>query len=364
MTRPMSRMLIYVGIFFGLVFGWYGVKQLMFMWYMAHYEQPPVTISATTVKAETWQNYITAVGSLAAINGVDLSTDAAGRVQEIHFNSGQFVKKGDVLIVLDTSVEQAALKDNQAKLSLAKINYEREKKLFDKKVSSQAALDTRYAELMEAQAGVDSVLAQIQQKTVTAPFDGRTGIRQVDLGQYISPGTVMVTLQSMHPLYVNMNVPEQYLPELYLNQAVDIAVNFGKGKNVKGTLTAINSKVDPITRNIMLQATIPNEKYVLYPGMFALAKVWLRAKQHLPVVPQTAISYSLSGDFVYIIKNKAKEGKQPDYYAYRQYVKVGEHRDDKVSVVDGIKSGDMVITSGQLKLQNDTHVVIDNSVEL
>lgn len=364
MTRQMSKMLIYVGIFFAIVFGWYAVKKIIFFWYMSHYTPPPVTISATYAKSRTWQSYLTAVGTLTAINGVDISTDVAGIVKEIRFNSGQYVKKDDVLVLLDTSIEQAELKDVQAKLTLAQINYQRDKKLFEKNVASQAALDTRYANLQEAEANVQSILAKIKQKTISAPFDGRIGIRQINLGEYISPGNTIVTLQSLNPLYVTLNLPEQYLPALYLNQLIDVAVNFGKGKIVRGNITAINSKVDQTTRNIQLQGTIPNEKFLLYPGMFALVKVWLKEQRNRIIIPQTAVSYSLSGDYVFIIKEDNKIKDHSSLQVYRQYVKVDERRDNQVAILEGLKDGDRIVTSGQLKLQNGTHIVIDNNVEL
>lgn len=364
MSKPMSKMLTYVAIFFVIVFGWYGIKKIMFMWGMSHYQPPPMTVSSTKVASKTWQSYLTSVGSLTAINGVDLSSEVSGVVQDIHFNSGQFVKQGDIVIVMRTNVEQASLKSNQAKLQLAKLNYEREKTLFNKKVSSQAALDQRNAELLQAEAGVETTQAQIQQKTIAAPFDGRIGIRQVNLGQYISPGVNMVTLQSLNPLYVMFNLPEQYLPDLYLDQPVNVSVNFGKGKTVSGTITAINSKVDQVTRNILAQASIPNEKHLLYPGMFALVKVWLKEQKNRVVIPQTAISYSLSGDYVFIIRDESKSKKEPDLHVYRQYIKVGERRGDEVSILEGLKPDDMIVTTGQLKLQNGTRIVIDNSVEL
>jgi membrane fusion protein (multidrug efflux system) len=364
MTKQMSKMLIYVSLFFVIVFGWYGVKKILFFWYMSHFQPPPVTISSTVAKSITWQSYLTAVGSLSAINGVDLTTDAAGTVQEIRFNSGQYVKKNDVIVLLDTSVEQAELIDKRAKLKLAEINYQRDKKLFERNVSSQAALDTRFAALQEAQAGVQSVSAQIQQKTITAPFDGRLGIRQVNLGEYVSPGNPIVTLQSLNPLYVMFNLPEQNLPYLYLEQLVDVSVNFGNGKTIRGKVTAINSKVDQTTRNILIQATIPNERFVLYPGMFALVKVWMKEQKDTIVIPQTAVSYSLSGDYVFVIRQEGKIGDEPLLKAYRQYVKTGEKRGDVTAILSGLKSGEKIVTSGQLKLQNGTRVIIDNSVEL
>lgn len=364
MTQPMKKMLAYVALFFILVFGIYGVKKLFFGLMMMHYQPPAVTISSTQAKSTVWQSYLTAVGSLSAINGVDLSSEVAGSVSEIHFDSGQMVKQGEVVIVMNTIVEQAALKNNQAKLQLAQMNYNRDKTLFEKKVSSQSSLDQRFAELKEAEAGVESVQAQIKLKTITAPFDGRIGIRLVNLGEFISPGTAMVTLQSINPLYVNFNLPEQFLPNLHIGQRVSTTVNIGKGKEVDGTITAINSKVDQATRNILIQATIPNEKNTLYPGMYALVKVWLAEEKNTITVPQTAISYSLSGDYVFLIKDDSKSKDKSLLHVYRQYVKVGERRGDVVAILEGLNSGDLVVTSGQLKLQNGTHVEINNSVEL
>jgi membrane fusion protein (multidrug efflux system) len=360
----MRKMLIAVGIFFTVVFGIYGAKKAVFMWFMSHYQPPPITVSATTVASKNWQSYLTAVGTLNAVNGVDLSSESAGIIEELRFNSGQYVRKGDVIVVMRSYVEQASLKNNQAKLQLAKLNYEREKTLFAKHVSSQAALDTRFAELQQAQAGVDSVLAQIQQKTITAPFNGRLGIRQVNLGQYVSPGTPLVTLQSLDPLYVMFSLPEQYLAALYLGQDADISVNYGNGKTVHGKITAINSKVDPSSRNVLVQVTIPNEKFLLYPGMYAHARIWLNDKDKRIVIPQTSISYSLSGDYVYIVKDEGKSKDKPELHVYRQYVKVGERRDDEATILDGLKPGDKVVTSGQLKLQNGSSIIIDNSMEL
>lgn len=360
----MSKMLMYVSIFFAIVFGIYGAKKLVIMWFMSHYHPPAITISATKATNKTWQSYVTAVGSFTAINGVDIAAEAPGIVKEIRFNSGQMVKKGDVLLVQDIAIEEAALKSNEAKLSLARMNYDREKQLFDRHVTSPAILDGRYAEWSQAQANVESSRALIQQKIITAPFDGRIGIRQVDLGQYLSPGTTIVTLQSQNPLYVMLTLPEQYLPELYIHQAVDINVNFGKERTVHGTVTAINSKVDPATRNILIQATIPNDNHALYPGMFAMGKIWFQHKQNSIVIPQTAVSFSLSGDYVFLIKDESSKKDKSNLHAYRQYVKVGERRENEVAVVEGLKPGDEVVTSGQLKLQNGTPVVIDNSVEL
>lgn len=364
MSTQMKKMLVIVGIVFGIIFGWYGGKKLVFGWFMSHYTPPAVTISASMAKATTWQSYLNSVGTVTAINGVDISAEVAGIVKEIHFDSGHYVKQGDMLVLLDTSVETAQLKDNESKLKLAQLNYQRNQTLIKKNVTSQAVLDASYAEWQEAQAGVEQAQAKIKQKTITAPFDGRLGIRLINIGEYVPAGTAMVTLQSVDPLYVQFNLPEQYLPELFLQQPVDIVVNLAGGKTIHGVVTAINSKVDQVTRNILVQATIPNANLELYPGMFAAVKVWLREQKNIVTLPQTAISYSLHGDSVYVIKEEGKDKKnQPILKAYREYVKVGDRRGDEVAILQGINAGQQVVTSGQLKLQNGAHVLIDNSVE-
>lgn len=365
MSPQMKKMLLIVSIVFGLIFGWYGFKKLFIGYMMGHYTPPPVTISAATAAESSWQSYLTSVGTLTAINGVDISSEASGIIKDIRFQSGQFVKQGDLLVLLDTSVENAQLKDNQSKLKLAEINYERDKTLAKKNVLAQSSLDTSLAKLEEAEAGIERTKAIIRQKTITAPFSGKIGIRQINLGEYVSAGTPMVTLQSLDPLYVQFYLPEQYLSNLYLEQPIDIVVNSTNNLTIHGIITAINAKVDQATRNILVQATIPNKDMQLYPGMFALVKVWLRAQKNVIFLPETAISYSLHGDSVFIIKQEGKDKKDhPILKAYRQYVKVAERRGDKAAIAKGIQVGDQVITSGQLKLQNGTRVVIDNSVEL
>jgi len=370
MSPQMKKMLIIVGIILGIIFGIYFVKKAIFAYFISTYQPPAVTISASKASGKTWQSYLSSVGTLTAVNGTDISSEAAGMVKEIRFESGQNVAKGDILVVLDTSVEKAQLENDEAKLALAQINFNRYKTLLGKKVASQSEYDTSIAQLDEAKANVQGTMARIQQKTILAPFDGKIGIRQINLGQYVSAGNMMVTLQALDPLYVQFNIPEQFLAELYIGETISLTVNTSKlnsTKTFQGLVTAINSKIDPITRNILVEATIPNKSQQLYPGMFAQVKVMLRQEKNVIALPQTAISYSLHGDSVFIIKeddkHKDKENK-PYLHVYRKYVKVGERREDEVAVLDGINENDEVVTSGQLKLENGTRVVIDNSVEL
>lgn len=360
MSTLMKKMLIGVSIFFIILFGIYGVKQLVMSYFLSRYRPPPVTISAATVKSVSRNPYISTIGTLTAVNGVDLSPAVPGIIAEIRFNSGQYVKQGEVLIVIDTRLEQAELKNNEAKLKLAKMDYAREKKLFDRKVSSQAALDTRLAELQEAEAQVEATLAKIQQKTITAPFSGKIGICLVNIGQYVSPGTPMVTLQSLNPLFVRFNLPERYLSLLTLNQRVSFTINDGRtNKIIDGKITAINAKVDTSTRNIMVQATIQNNDFKLFPGMFALSKIWLQEQKNVLVIPETAISYSLSGDYIFVLKKDTTKAHKPIWNVFRHYIKTGERRDGLVAIEDGLKLGQQVVTAGQLKLQDGSQVLID-----
>lgn len=365
LATPMKTMLLYTGIFFLLVFGIYGAKKGMMMWYFAHFQPPAITVSSTKAESTEWQPFITTVGSLSAINGVDVSTEAPGTVKTIKFESGQMIKKGQTILTLDTQVEEAELKSNKAAMELAKLNYEREQTLYKKKVSSKSTLDTRFAQLEEAIGSVEATQAHIRQKTIVAPFSGRLGIRLVDLGEYVSAGKALVTLQTLDPLFVNLNVPEQYLPDLKIDQPVEISVNFGEETQVTGKITAINSKVSQTTRNVLIQATIPNKDNKLYPGMFATAKIWIKEPVKTLIVPETAVSYSLNGDYVFAVKKtKNKHTEEPELTVSRQYVKVGEHRKGKVSIVVGLKDGDEIVTSGQLKLQNGARIKINNSVEV
>jgi len=362
MSKPMRKMLTIVSIVFLIVFGWYGIKKGLMSYMMAHYVPPPVTVSSSTATAKVWQPTLTSVGTITAVNGVEISAETAGIVKAIYFSSGQFVKQGDLLILLDAAIEQAQLKDNEANLKLSQINYDRDKVLSQKNVVSQSKIDTDVAQLIQAQSAREGTLARIKQKTIISPFTGKLGITDINIGQFVSPGTELVTLQSLDPLLVRFNLPEQYFPELAINQSIEISVNLSKETVIKGTITAINSKVDQTTRNILVEATIPNKNLTLLPGMFALVRISLPHPHNIIALPETAISYSLHGDSVFIIK-KDPQNKEV-LKAFRQYVTVGERRGDEIAISKGLKPGDLVVTAGQLKLQNGTPVVIDNSIPL
>lgn len=364
MSKPMKRMLLIVGIVFTLIFGWYGAKKGIFYYYMSHYKPAAVSVLATKATSETWQSYLESVGTLTAVMGVEISPEVAGLVKEMRFESGQFVKKGDLLVLLESSVEEAILKDNLAQLKLMQINFERDQTLLKKNAISQSTVDATNARLQQAEAAVQQTQALLKQKTILAPFSGKIGIRQINIGEYLSAGTTIVTLQTIDPLLVRFNLPEQYVNEIYLKQPIDISVNLSGGKTIRGEITAINAKVDQTTRNILIEATIPNKDLQLYPGMYAGVKIWLKAKNNVVTLPQTAISYSLHGDSVYIIKSEKDENGESILKASRQYVTVGERRGDQVAILENVSAGDLVVTSGQVKLQNGTLVDIATNVEL
>lgn len=363
MSKQMLRIIIALAIVFGGILLWNLFKNYQTQRYFANFQPPAVTITAMPAKAESWQPYINAVGILAAVNGVAVSTQIGGIVKSINFNSGDMVKKGDLLVQIDDSVEQAEIQGNRAQVFLTAANLDRYKRLQEKKYAAVIDYDQALANNQQATANLNKTQAIIDQKHISAPFDGKIGIRLVNLGQYIAPGTQLVSLQSIDPIFVNFSVPEQHLKSVRTGQTVLFNVDTHPGVTFKGTLTAINSVVDDQTHNIQLQATIPNKEGQLYPGLFANIRVVLPEYKNTVVVPQTAIDASLFGSSVFVISEKGKDKEdKPIQIVNRRYVKTGEQRDNKVAILEGIKPGEWVVTSGQLKLDNGTRVVIDNKV--
>lgn len=357
-----------VGFFIFLLlatFIFYGVKMLMVRWYMAHFEEPPITISTTKVRAETWHPFISAVGSLKASSGVDVNPQVSGQVLSIHFQSGENVRQGDLLVQLDDAVDEQALQRDKAALRMNKLDYQRKQELLQQKAVSRSAVDAAQAAYLQSLAAVKSDEVMLSKKQIRAPFSGKIGIRQVDVGQYVTSGTAIVTLQALQPLFVDFSVPEQYLSKVYKDQTVEVTVDAFPKQTFTGKVEALNAVIDIGTRSLDVRAMIPNEKEKLYPGLFANIKVILPEKEKVLTLPQTAIAYSLYGDSVYVVENKGKDKKgEPKLIAVQKYVKVGERRGAVVSIVEGLKNGDTVVTSGQLKLQPNARVLVNNSVKL
>ncbi len=352
-------LIVLLGAIFGLRFYQFAAMGQQF----ANAPRPAITVSAATAESARWRPYLSAIGTLKAFQGIILSTELDGTAEKILFAAGQPVEAGALLLQQDDSVEQAELKSFQAQLHLARTNFERDRSLFAKKAISQNTLDTSKSRLDEANAAVEKTQATIAKKAIRAPFAGRLGISQVDPGQYLKAGDPIVPLMDTQSLKVDFNLPGQDYPNLYVEQPLEIQVDAYPEQRFPGKISALDARVDPNTRNLLVRAVLPNSDARLVPGMFADIKIFARDEIEVIAVPQTAISYSLYGDSVFVLTpTEDTEGDAgPVYNVERVYVEVGQHQDDLVAV-SGIEAGQQVVTSGQLKLTNGTRVVISNNL--
>jgi membrane fusion protein (multidrug efflux system) len=364
LSLRMIIMIIFLVIVFGLIFGWGFVRSYFMKRYFATFKPPPVVISTTIVKAVSWQPYISAVGSLVASNGVQVSSEVPGIITYIYFNSGQIVKQGEPLVRLDDSTDIQDYKNLRAQLKLAQINFMRQSKLFKTGSVAASGLDEARAQLQQLEAQTEKARLLIEKKNIRAPFAGKVGIEPINTGQYIAAGTALVSLQALDPIEVEFSVPEQNLSSLFVGQGLQISVG-AFNEVFSGKIAATNSEVNMQTRNILVKGVIPNPKLKLYPGMFANINVLLPKQEKVITVPQTAVTYNLYGDTVYVVKpeGKDKEGK-PILKARLQYVTPGERRDSEIAVNKGLNAGDEVVISGQLKLQDGSQVIVNNSNNL
>jgi membrane fusion protein (multidrug efflux system) len=363
MTKRMVIMLIAVAVVLGGVFGFQVFKAAMIKKFMAGMASPPQTVSATKAGSSQWQPQVEAVGSLRALNGADLSLEVSGIVDALSFKSGDDVKQGDVLLRLRADDDVAKLQSLQAIADLNQITYDRDQKQLQMQAVSQATIDTDVANLKNAKAQVAQQQAILDKKTLRAPFSGHIGIRAVDLGQYLSAGTVISTLQALDPIYMDFFVPQQAVDQIRVGQRVNVKVDAFKDQMFPGEISAINPKVDLSSRNVQIRATLGNPDHKLLPGMYATVDITTGAPQNLVTLPQTAITYNPYGDTVYIVDTKGTDAdNKPQQIARQVFVTTGATRGDQVAVLKGVNDGDMVVTAGQLKLHNGTVVFIDNSV--
>jgi membrane fusion protein (multidrug efflux system) len=323
------------------------------------WEMPPESVTSLIAEEEEWVPSIKAVGSTAAVQGVTVSTDQPGIVTKINFESGQHVKEGDLLVQLDISQEEAQLRSALAQQKLASLNLQRQQNLIKSKVSAQSELDTAQAEFDQATARVYEAKSAVDKKTIRAPFSGVLGIRMVNLGQYLQSGAQVAPLQSLDPIYVNFWVPQQCLSQVRAGLPVKIRAE-GHAEPFEGKINAVDSVVDEATRNIRVQATIPNPQGILRAGMFVNAEVPLPQKERHVVIPNTSVQYAPYGDTVYIIE-PAKDEKSPRTVR-QQVVKIGESYGDKVTILDGVKAGEEVVTSGGFKLRQGSAVMVNNAI--
>ena len=328
----------------------------------AAFQPPPEAVTTIVAGQEEWPSTLAAIGTLAAVQGVTVSADLAGIVERIAFESGQAVRQGDVLALLDTRQERAQLAAAEAQRDLARINFDRMQGLLHEHVISRAEFDRATADQRETDARVGEIAATIDRKTIRAPFSGILGIRQVNLGQYLSGGGALVTLQSLNPIYVNFGVPQQATAQMKSGRGVRITSDSLPGVEFTGRITAIDSIVDEATRNVQVQATLANPDGKLRPGMFVQTMVILGAPSQIVSLPASAVSYAPYGDSVFIVTDIKGENGQTYRGVRQQFVKLGGTRGDQIAITSGVNAGDEVATSGVFKLRNGVAVVVNNKV--
>ncbi|MEI6213853.1 MAG: efflux RND transporter periplasmic adaptor subunit [Desulfuromonadales bacterium] len=321
---------------------------------------PPETVTSATVAPFSWESSLTAVGTLTAVQGVTIAAELPGKVVNIHFEPGTSVQKGQILLRQDISSEEAQLPGAVSQLTLANASLKRADKLFADGIISQSDHDTAVSNAAQSQALVDTIRATIAKKTVRAPFSGRLGIRQVNLGQILRDGDPIVSLQSLDPIYVDFSLPQQQLAQVRAGMPVRVNSDALPGETVSGKITAISPLIDSESRNIKLQATVANRGEKLRPGLFVNVVVGLPQRQNVLALPATSVLYAPYGDSVYLIE-KNKDGKG-GMALRQQFVRLGEKRGDFVAVTSGVKEGESVVSTGVFKLRNGQSVVIDNKL--
>lgn len=361
---------VFVGglAYFQLVF-----KPQMIKTFLSSQVPPPATITAEPAKAEEWIERLPAIGTLIASQGVDVAAQVSGIVTDIGFESGQDVPENYKLVQLDVAVELADLTSAEATLREADVAYKRQTDLLRRSVASEANVDTALAKRDTAAAAVNRIKALIAQKSINAPFAGRLGIRKVELGQYISPGLTMVTLQALDPIWVDFPMPEQDIGKLQVGQKIELTVDAFPGEVFVGTVASLDARVSQETRTLLVRGTLPNPSRKLLPGMFANVAVLAGAPKKVVAVPRTALTYSLYGDSVYVAKPEETSAETAEaappqseqiFVVERRYVKAGQERGDLVAITSGLAAGEDVVTTGQIKLNNGSRVKIDNSQAL
>ncbi|MGA8017387.1 MAG: efflux RND transporter periplasmic adaptor subunit [Desulfobacterales bacterium] len=344
-----------------------GIKGLQIKRMIAQGKQfspPPEPVTTAIARKETWESLLTAVGSLEAVQGVIVTAELSGKVERIGFEPGTKVKTGKLLVQQDISAENAQLRAAEASLTLAKIDLERKSKLLAQKTISRSEYDSAEAQFKEAAAQADNIRAAIKKKTIRAPFDGRLGIRLVNIGQVLKEGDAIVSLQSIDPIFVNFSLPQQQLAQVNSGFTVQVTTDALPGQVVDGKITAINPQVDAATRNIQMQATVANPEERLRPGMFVNVAVVLPARQNVLAIPATAVLYAPYGDSVFVVEEKKEEKNgQPGQVVRQKFVRLGDKKGDYVAIVSGLEEGDTVVSTGVFKLRNGQSVVVDNAVK-
>jgi membrane fusion protein (multidrug efflux system) len=376
---------IIIAVFLGGV-GWFNLifKPKTIADFVATMAPPAITITAEPAKLESWTDRLHSIGTLIAIEGVEVASEVGGIVSGIYFESSEDVKKGDKLVQLDVSVEEAELHSQKALLREANLHQERQARLVKKRVTSQATLETATAKHESAIASLERIEALIAQKTIVAPFSGQLGLRRVDKGQYVSSGQTLVWLQALDPIWVDFPVPEGEVGDFKVGAKIELTVDTYEDRVFEGEVVAFDARLNKDSRTLMVRGTFKNSDRKLIPGMFAEVAVLAGEPKELVTVPRTALTYSLYGDSVWVVKEGAPEPApatsaaepgtavaadapaeekepEPKLTVERRFVRVGQTLGDRVAIVEGIEAGEMIVTSGQLKLQPDAAVRIDNA---
>ncbi|MBI5550200.1 MAG: efflux RND transporter periplasmic adaptor subunit [Desulfobacterales bacterium] len=363
MAKRMIVTVLGLLVLIGLLGGIKGLQIRKMIAQGAQFVPPPETVTTTAAVSAQWESLLTAVGSLEAVQGIMVTAEMTGKVVQIPFEAGAKVKAGDLLVQQDTASESAQLRAAEAAAALAKINFERMAQLLPERVVSRSDYDNTDAQLKQALAQVDTIRATIEKKTIRAPFAGRLGIRLINLGQNLNAGDPIVTLQTLDPIYVNFQLPQQQLALVNKGFTIRVHNNTLGETPVEGRITAISPEVDSATRNVHLQATLSNQDERLRPGMFVNVTVVLPVEEKVLAIPATSILYAPYSNSVFIVEpRKDNPQGRAGQVVRQQFVELGEKRGDFVAVRSGLKEGEQVVSTGVFKLRNGQSVVIDNTL--
>ena len=365
LQRRMTIMLCGVFLLLGLIFAFNQLKTFMIKHFISGMGLPPAAVSTMVIATSEWQPKLTSVGNIRAFRGVDLSTEIGGLVQAVPVKSGQDVKEGELLIKLNDVSDVAQLNSLKALADLAKVINERDKQQLDIQAISKNVFDTSAADAKSKRAQVEQQTALVAKKNLKAPFSGRVGIVAINPGQYVNPGDKLLTLQTLDPIFVDFNLPQNNAEQIQVGQEIVVMTDAFKDASFVGKITAVSPKVDSNTRNIQVEAKIGNPDKKILPGMFANVNIKVGGEVKLLTLPQTAVTYNPYGSTVFIAKPTGKKDKQgnPAYEAQQVFVTTGATRGDQVAILKGVEEGATVVTSGQLKLKNGTPLIINNKVQ-
>ncbi|MDX8397515.1 MAG: efflux RND transporter periplasmic adaptor subunit [Mariprofundaceae bacterium] len=365
-TKRMIIMLIIVLSLFAAIIGYHIFAGNMMKKFLASNAKPPATVTIMQAQKEVWLSKLNAVGTLRAVQGVNITAEAAGTVKKIHVESGARVKKDQLLFTLDSDEEQAELKSLQANVKLAELNYQRNQRQLKISAISQAQLDASRADLDHQKAQQEKQRALIAKKQIRAPFAGQLGVNRINLGQYLNIAEPIVSLQNTEALYVDFNIPQKYIGDVHIGQAIEVFHRQAKHATIIGRIHSTDVIVNIDTRNVAIEGRIDNRDGNLLPGMFVEISIQTGQPRSLLTIPQTSISYNAYGTTLFVAREVHSEGEEkdakPQLIAEQLFVTTGLKRGDQVAIIKGLKEGDRVVTSGQLKLKNGTPLMMNNDV--